>query len=159
MKRIFLVLIIAGVSVFFTSAVSAQTNEEIAKAIMAMAKGQWAQENSNPGKAFEADIAEDYTEFNQDFPVRLDGRSTSSAMYEALSQDGSKGLVSDMSNAKVQVYNGDVAILTYNYIGVNKLADGKTEPSLAKSTRVYVKVNGKWKLVHANFAPVTLRDD
>jgi hypothetical protein len=26
---------------------------------------------------------------------------------------------------------------------------------LAKSTRVYVKQNGSWKLVHANFAPVS----
>ncbi len=27
-------------------------------------------------------------------------------------------------------------------------------PNLAKSTRVYVKQDGKWMLVHANFAPV-----
>ena len=33
-------------------------------------------------------------------------------------------------------------------------ADGKVEPARAKSTRVYVRQNGKWMLVHANFAPV-----
>jgi hypothetical protein len=32
--------------------------------------------------------------------------------------------------------------------------DGKVENSLAKSTRVYAKTGGQWKLVHANFAPV-----
>jgi len=53
----------------------------------------------------------------------------------------------------VQVY-GDVAILSYNFIGVDKDRDGKTESVFAKSTRVYVKKGGKWLLVHANFAPV-----
>jgi len=57
-----------------------------------------------------------------------------------------------MANQKVQVY-GDVAILTYNYIGATKDKDGKVEPSRAKSTRVYVKKDGQWWLVHANFAP------
>ena len=138
---------------------SAQSNEEIAKAVMAMAKTQWAQENAKPGKAFKADIAEDYTEFNPNFPVRLDGKALTSAMYEAMQSGGGAGLVSDMANAKVQVYNRNIAILTYNYIGVNKDADGKTTPQLAKSTRVYVKIGKSWKLVHANFAPVTLPDN
>jgi len=55
-----------------------------------------------------------------------------------------------MLNPKVQVY-GDVAILTYNYAGVNQSKDGAIENIKAKSTRVYVKMNGTWKLVHANF--------
>jgi ketosteroid isomerase-like protein len=32
--------------------------------------------------------------------------------------------------------------------------DGVTHSNAAKSTRVYAKINGTWKLVHANFAPV-----
>lgn len=36
--------------------------------------------------------------------------------------------------------------------------DGKTSSSAAKSTRVYEKVDGQWKLVHANFAPVATDD-
>jgi ketosteroid isomerase-like protein len=63
-----------------------------------------------------------------------------------------------MANEKVQVY-GDVAILSYNYIGANRSADGKISPTVAKSTRVYVKQGGQWMLVHANFAPVTVPDN
>ena len=55
-----------------------------------------------------------------------------------------------MANPKVQVY-GDVAILSYNYVGVVQDKDGRNEPVRAKSTRVYVKQRGKWILVHANF--------
>jgi ketosteroid isomerase-like protein len=50
----------------------------------------------------------------------------------------------------VQVY-GDVAILTYNYVGINKDKDGKFQPVRAKSTRVFAKQSGKWMLVHRNF--------
>ncbi len=63
-------------------------------------------------------------------------------------------MYSDMQNGHVQVY-GDTAILTYNFAGLRRGADGKVNPSLAKSTRVYAKQGGQWKLVHANFAPVT----
>ena len=63
-----------------------------------------------------------------------------------------------MLNPKVQVY-GDVAILTYNFAGVEKDKDGETKPTRAKSTRVYAKINGKWKLVHANFASDPLPKD
>ena len=67
-------------------------------------------------------------------------------------------VVAEMANPKVQVY-GDVAILTYNYLGMNRDKDGETHANAAKSTRVYAKINGTWKLVHANFAPMTADDD
>jgi ketosteroid isomerase-like protein len=55
-----------------------------------------------------------------------------------------------MLNPKVQVY-GEIAILSYNYAGVVKGNDGKVTNTKAKSTRVYLKTNGSWKLVHGNF--------
>jgi hypothetical protein len=48
-----------------------------------------------------------------------------------------------MLNPKVQVY-GNVAILSYNYMGMTKDKDGKTTPNRAKSTRVssyYPRIN------------------
>ena len=62
-------------------------------------------------------------------------------------------ILAQMSNEHVQVY-GDVAILSYNYFGAAREADGKVENITAKSSRVYVKKNNEWWLVHANFAPV-----
>ncbi len=73
-------------------------------------------------------------------------------LAEASAKDSAKGIAAEMTNPKVQVYNGDVAILTYNYVGMTRDKDGKTEPNRAKSTRVYVKKDSKWMLVHANFA-------
>jgi ketosteroid isomerase-like protein len=159
MKKFTMIVAVLAFFAAFAGSSLAQSDKEIADAVMKMAKGQWAEENANPGKAANSGIADDYTEFNQDFPTRIDGKAMANRLYEAIGDDGSTGTASEMANAKVQVYNGDTAILTYNYLGVTKDKDGKTIPSLAKSTRVYVKIGGSWKLVHANFAPVTLRDD
>ena len=159
MKKFTMTVAVLAFFAMFTGSALAQTDKEIADAVMKMAKGQWAEENANPGKASDSGIADDYTEFNQDYPTRIDGKAMADRIYEAMSQDGSRGVASEMANAKVQVYNEDTAILTYNYLGVTKDKDGKTFPSLAKSTRVYVKTGDSWKLVHANFAPVTVRDN
>ena len=98
-------------------------------------------------------MADDYTEFSPGYPTRIDGKALNMKLSNALAEGSGSMLAGEMANAKVQVY-GDVAILTYNFLGVNKDADGETDVNLAKSTRVYVKQNGTWMLVHANFAPV-----
>ena len=127
---------------------------KVAAEVMALARAQWAAETTGKSVAEQmADTADDYTEFNPDFPVRLDGKALNSRLSEAIGSDGSKSLVGDMQNAKVQVY-GDTAVLTYNFVGVNRDKDGKVSPNKAKATRVYSRVGGKWMLVHANFAPV-----
>ena len=86
-----------------------------------------------------------------DYPTRIDGKVMATRMSEITPYE--KSVFADMQNARVQVY-GDTAILTYNYAGITRGADGKSEPQTAKSTRVYVKSGGQWKLVHGNFAPV-----
>ena len=130
----------------------ATDNPKVAAEIMALARAQWASEIAGRSTAQQnASLAEDYTEFNGDFPTLLVGKATATRMGEVTPND--KAMYSDMQNGRVQVY-GDTAILTYNFAGLRRAPDGKVNPSLAKSTRVYVKQNGQWKLVHANFAPV-----
>ncbi|HKZ53301.1 MAG TPA: nuclear transport factor 2 family protein, partial [Candidatus Acidoferrales bacterium] len=94
-----------------------------------------------------------YTEFNSDYPTRLDGKALNVRLAEAQSKGPGRMVAGEMANEKVQVY-GDVAILTYNFVGARVNKDGEVEPQLAKSTRVYVKKNGQWWLVHANFGAV-----
>jgi ketosteroid isomerase-like protein len=132
--------------------VQAADNPQVTAEIMALARAQWASEIAQEPMAQQnAQLAEDYTEFNGDFPTLLVGKSMSTRMGEVTPYD--KAMFSDMQNGRVQVY-GDTAILTYNFAGLRRGADGKVVPSLAKSTRVYVKQGGRWMLVHANFAPV-----
>ena len=123
----------------------AADNPQVAAEVMALARAQWASEIAGEP------MGDDYTEFNGDFPTLLVGKTMSTRMGEVTPND--KAMYSELQNGRVQVY-GDTAILTYNFAGLRRGADGKVNPSLAKSTRVYVNQGGQWKLVHANFSPV-----
>jgi ketosteroid isomerase-like protein len=130
----------------------AADNPQVAAEIMALARAQWAAEIAGAPMAQQnVSLADDYTEFNGDFPTLLVGKAMATRMGDVTPYD--KAMFSDMQNGRVQVY-GDTAILTYNFAGLRRGADGKVNPSLAKSSRVYVREGGQWKLVHANFAPV-----
>jgi ketosteroid isomerase-like protein len=132
--------------------VRAADNPQVAAEVMALARTQWASEIAGEAMSQQnVSLADDYTEFNGDFPTLLVGKTMSTRMGEVTPND--KAMYSDMQNARVQVY-GDTAVLTYNFTGLRRATDGKVTPALAKSTRVYVKEGGQWKLVHANFAPV-----
>ena len=132
---------------------NAGTEEEVIKVTYA----QWAAEIAGDSEKSASILADDYTEFNQNFPTRIDGKALNRRLSEAMTSGGGAILAGEMANAKVQVY-GDVAILSYNFLGVTKGADTETSPMLAKSTRVYVKQGGEWKLMHANFAAVSSND-
>lgn len=130
----------------------AADNQRVTDEIMALARSQWASEIAGePIAQQNATLADDYTEFNGDFPTLVVGKTMATRMGEVTPND--KAMFSDMQNGRVQVY-GDTAILTYNFAGLRRAADGKVAPSLAKSTRVYVRQGGQWRLVHANFAPL-----
>ena len=154
MKKLMLLLVASACCTAFAINASAQqADQATADAVIAMVKAQWAAEIKDPTNIAEQlkDASDDYTEFNGDYATRLDGKAMSSRLAEAGAKASGKTTAAEMANPKVQVYNGNVAILTYNYVGVIQDKDGKTEPSRAKSTRVYVKQGDKWTLVHANF--------
>ena len=131
----------------------ANANQQIADEIMGIVKAQWAAEIADPGNLTESykNIADDYTEFNGTYATRLDGKSLVMRLDEPSGKAPGRTVAAEMLNAKVQVY-GEVAILTYNFAGITKNKDGEMKPVRAKSTRVYAKQGGKWKLVHGNFA-------
>jgi len=149
-----------AVGIVMAAPAFAQTNSSGAAAeVMAAVKTQWDAENKRESASRAmGSIADDYTEFNPDVPVLIEGKSMAARFYDASLQSGDKGLASEMINPHVQVY-GETAILTYNFAGMTKANDGKVNSNFAKSTRVYVKQNGRWMLVHANFAPVGMTNN
>ena len=154
MKHLYSRAVLAALLVMPLQAALAGDDPKVAAEVIAVTRAAWAAEAQGKSIAEQnAVLADDYTEFNPDYPVRIDGKAANVALYEAQARSGGKSIAGDMMNAKVQVY-GDVAILTYNFVGVVEEKDGKTDNNAAKSTRVYAKIGGQWKLVHANFAPV-----
>jgi ketosteroid isomerase-like protein len=144
---VFMLLVLGFSSSLFAQTPVPSTEEEV----IALTYKIWKAEMNMDKTEMNKYLADDYTEFNPDYSTRVDGRKLNVALSEALSMNGGKILAAEMLNPKVQVF-GDVAILSYNYAGVNKDKDGVVKSNKAKSTRVYVKISGSWKLVHANFA-------
>lgn len=153
MKTLGKLFLAAAMLLLVSSNVTAQSqSSSVEKEIIAMTYNQWKAEMKKDFAGATSILADDYTEFSPDFATRVDGKKTNSMFWKTLGEGNSSVVAAEMLNAKVQVY-GDVAILTYNYAGANKNKDGEIEPVKAKSTRVYAKINGAWKMVHANFAP------
>jgi len=142
---VFMLLVLGFSSTLFAQAAAPSAEEEI----IALTYKIWKAENDKDMATRNKYISDDYTEFNSDYATRIDGKTKNFTLSDA-NFSGGTSLADEMLNPKVQVY-GDVAILTYNFAGVIKDNDGKVVTSKAKSTRVYVKMNGTWKLVHANF--------
>ena len=141
-----LCVVVTSVAVF-----AGEADKQVADEVIAITKAQWAAEADKDIATAMKNVADEYTEFNPETPVRLDGKAINMRIGEALTTGSGRSILAEMANPKVQVY-GDVAILSYNYLGAAKDKDGEIEQIRAKSTRVYVKKNGQWMLVHANFA-------
>jgi ketosteroid isomerase-like protein len=150
---VFAFFVISFSSVLFAQAPVPSAEDEV----IALTYKIWKAEMNMDMVEMNKYLADDYTEFNPDYSTRVDGRKLNVALSEALSMNGGKILAAEMLNPKVQVF-GDVAILSYNYAGVNKDKDGVVKSNKAKSTRVYVKSSGSWKLVHANFGMDPVND-
>ena len=150
-------LAFAGLLLALPAASLAGQHEGVAKEVIDLTYEAWKSDMDKDFAAGMAILADDYTEFNGTFPTRIDGKEMNGRLYEPQLQGAGSVVAAEAANAKVQLY-GDVAILTYNYHGLSKNKDGEVEPSLAKSTRVYAKIDGAWKLVHANFAPICADD-
>jgi ketosteroid isomerase-like protein len=154
MKKVIIALVmLTGIAMLpSTTYGQSNSNQQIADEIIGMVKAQWAAQAADPGNVTEGfkNVADDYTEFNATFSTRIDGKSVSMSLSEPAGKAPGRRVAAEMLNPKVQVY-GDAAILTYNFAGYNKNKEGELKPFRAKSTRVYVKQGGKWKMVHANF--------
>ena len=142
---------IMGVLLSLTMAAQASRGPA-AKDVIAITKAEWSAAMSKNVSDQMKDVHDDCTMFVPDFPNRLDGKDTIYRVVDAESGGSGSLIMAEMANDKVQVF-GDVAVLSYNFMGMSKDKDGKVEPTRAKSTRVYVKQGGRWLLVHANFAP------
>ena len=152
LTRILLIVVMTASASLLALGQSQSQNAKIAEAVIAMTKAEWAADIRDPSSVAEQskDLAEDYTEFRPEYPTRLEGKDMYTRINTAGASGSARTISSEMFNPKVQVYNGDVAILSYQYVGMDKDKDGKTETIRVKVTRVYVKRDGKWMLVHKN---------
>ncbi len=146
MSLILSMFLVLGVS---SMSLAQNSSGSVEDEIISLTYKIWKAENENDLTTRNKYISSNYTEFNPSYSTLIEGRDKNFNLTDA-NNKGGKSLADEMLNPKVKVY-GDVAILTYNFAGVIKGNDGNVKTSKAKSTRIYVKTNGTWVLVHANF--------
>ena len=123
---------------------AAPAAKQAADEVIAITKAQWAAEMKKDAAGMGKNVADEYTVFDGAYPTRLDGKSLAQRIEEGNAGSSDTLVIAEMANEKVQVY-GDVAILSYNYVGASKNKDGKVTPSLAKSTCTSSRaVSGCW---------------
>ena len=80
MKTTQTLAVLAGVLLLVGQA-NAGDDPKVAAEVMALARAQWDAEVAGKSVAEQmADTADDYTEFNPDYPVRLDGKALNSRL-------------------------------------------------------------------------------
>ena len=149
MFRTVIAIAVASVACWAAPCAAAE-DPRVAAEIIALVRQQWDVEIAGrPVSEQTITMADDYTEFGEDYPMIFSGKALM-GRYSAAPFDA-KTLYVEMMNPKVQVYGG-TAILTYNYLAHVKGLDGRIKPILSNSTRVYVRQAGLWMLVHSHFS-------
>lgn len=100
-----------------------------------------------------AHCADDLTSFEWYIaPHRIDGV----AFHLRLIENGGNGTPSrlDMLTPSVQIYNDDAAIVCYTLLKTEFAPDGQPPRfSTVNETRVFVKMDGVWKMAHLHKSP------
>ena len=97
-------------------------------------------------------IHPDFTSFGEDDAYLSSGKDLELRNYAAYLKRV-HNLHTDMHQPEVTV-RGDVAWVTYYWTESVESADGKHTTSRGKSTRIFVKENGKWQCIHGHYTAV-----
>ncbi len=152
MRRTVIAIATASVACWASPSAAAE-DPRVAAEIIGLVRQQWdAEIAGRPPSEQMVTMADDYTEFGEDYPMLFSGKPLMERYGAAPFEN--KILYAEMMNPKVQVY-GSTAILTYNYLAHAKGSDGRIKEILSNSTRVYVRQAGHWMLVHSHFSRST----
>ena len=83
-------------------------------------------------------------------PQRIDGLTFHLRLIESGGNGGASSL--DILTPRVQVY-GDTAIVNYTLLKTTLSQDAPPQFSTMNETRVFVKLEGVWKMVHLHKSP------
>ncbi len=127
------------------AAAQADDAQEIKRVLIDM----WDAIEQGDLERYASHIHPDFTSFGETDPYLNEGRD-----YELRSVAGwierSPGVHTEMHQPEVTV-RGDVAWITYYWTDAVTLRDGTRSTSAGKSTRIFVRENGRWLCIHGHY--------
>lgn len=128
-----------------SAATPARTDADEVKATLV---SMWAAIEAGDAERYAAFVHPDFTQFGESDPYLLEGKPREvRSMTEYLQR--AKGVHTEMHNAQVTV-RGNVAWITYYWTDAG-MVNGTRVTSEGKSTRIFVKENGRWLCIHGHY--------
>ena len=90
-----------------------------------------------------------FTAFGENDTYLAEGKDTEVRSYRAYLQRAT-GVHTEMHQPEVHV-RGDTAWITYYWTDAGTTRDGERQTSAGKSTRIFVKENGRWLCIHGHY--------
>ena len=138
-------LILAALAVPHSAASQTSDETSIKDALVDM----WDAIEKGDLERYAAHVHPDFTSFGETDPYLNEGKA-----YELRSVAGwieqSPGVHTEMHQPEVTV-RGDTAWITYYWTDASTSADGARQTSAGKSTRIFVKENGRWLCIHGHY--------
>ena len=108
----------------------------------------WSAIEAGDAEKYATFVHPDFTQFGENDAYLAEGKAAEVRGMTAYLQRA-KGVHTDMHNAQVTV-RGTVAWVTY-YWTDEGTTEGKRFASRGKSTRIFVKENGRWLCIHGHY--------
>lgn len=126
----------------------AQGTRGDAEEVKATLVQMWAAIEAGDVERYATFVHPEFTQFGENDPYLAEGKEKEVRGMAAYLQRA-KGVHTDMHNPQVTV-RGTVAWITY-YWTDSGVVDGQRVSSHGKSTRVFVKENGRWLCIHGHY--------
>jgi ketosteroid isomerase-like protein len=142
-------LSLAAISASMGTRAFADTEDE--RAVKAALVGMWAAEEKGDVDGYASYIHPDFTAFGENDLYLAEGKELEvSGIADYLKR--ASGVKTEMHQPKVTV-RGDVAWVTYYWTDSGTVS-GERFTTRGKSTRIFVKENGKWLCIHGHYTAV-----
>jgi ketosteroid isomerase-like protein len=151
MKTLHAVLCAMLVSVSATPAL-AQSEEEVASEIKAILVDMWDAIEQGDLDRYAGHVHPDFTSFGESDTYLNEGREYELRAYaDYLTR--ARDVHTEMHQPEVTV-RGDVAWITYYWTDAGYTMEGERFTSRGKSTRIFVRENGRWLCIHGHYTAV-----
>jgi ketosteroid isomerase-like protein len=135
-------------AVVASQAAVAQSTARDADEVKATLVKMWAAIEAGDADTYATYVHPNFTQFGENDHYLSEGKDQEVRGMRAYLQRA-KGVHTDMHNAHVTV-RGDVAWITY-YWTDSGILEGQRTSSRGKSTRIFVRENGRWLCIHGHY--------
>ena len=146
-----MILLVIGILGLANRSTAQKAPDSEAEAVKATLTAMWQAVEEGDLEKYASYVHPDHTAFGENDVYLAEGRDLELRMMEGYFKRAS-GVHTEMHQPKVNI-RGDIAWIVY-YWTDEGWSEGKRFTSRGKSTRIFVKEQGKWLCIHGHYTAV-----